>query len=142
AAGVMRLSFAAGLVGELEEARAEHGGEREAHQHRHEDGDGGGDAEGEEKSTDAAGHEGDGEEYDDEREGGGHDGQGDFFGGAKGSIPGAQAFFFHPAEDVFVNDHGVVDDDADGQHHGEHGDVVEGEAKPVHHHEGADQRHG
>jgi len=42
----------------------------------------------------------------------------------------APSFFFHPAEDIFVNDDGVVNDDADSEDHGEHGDVVEREAQP------------
>ena len=38
------------------------------------------------------------------------------------------AVLLHVAEDVLVDDHRVVDDDADGQDQAEHRDVVEREA--------------
>ena len=48
------------------------------------------------------------------------------------------AVFFHVPEDVFMNDHRVVDHDADRQDQAEHRDVVEREAHIPHEHKGWD----
>ncbi len=54
---------------------------------------------------------------------------------------GRQAFA-QLALDVLDDDDRVVDHDADGEHQPEQRQHVDGEAEPLHHREGADQRHG
>ena len=52
-----------------------------------------------------------------------------------------QAFFRHDALDVLDHDDGVVDENADGQHHAEHRQHVDGIAGQQQHRAGAEQRH-
>ena len=54
---------------------------------------------------------------------------------------GRQAFLGHDALDVLDHDDRVVDQDADRQHHGEHGQHVDRKAGAQHHRAGAQQRH-
>src|SRR5205085_9611340 len=49
-------------------------------------------------------------------------------------------FFLDEVEDVFQNDDGVIDDDADAQHQRQHGDVVERQVEVEHQRIGRDDR--
>ena len=59
------------------------------------------------------------------RERGGHDGESDFLGAFDGRVHGGHALLFHVAVNVFEHNDGVVDDDADHQRQGQHGDLVQ-----------------
>lgn len=52
-----------------------------------------------------------------------------------------QAFFAHQAFDVFHHHDGVIHQQANGQHHREHRQHVDGEAQHAQHREGAQQHH-
>ena len=60
--------------------------------------------------------------------------------GLDGGVLGRQAFFGHDAFDVFHDHDGIVHDDTNHQHHGEHGQNVDGQAGHQHHGKGAKQR--
>ncbi len=88
-----------------------------------------------------AGDEGDGDEHRREPEGDGDDGGGDFFHRLDGGVVRGEAAL-DPAVDVFDDDDGVIDDDADGEDETEEGEHVEGEAEHPHDGEGADEGDG
>lgn len=55
---------------------------------------------------------------------------------------GRQAFLGHDALDVLHHHDGVVNHDTDHQHHGEHGQNIDGQAGDQHHGKGAEQCDG
>jgi hypothetical protein len=127
----------------FEELGAEH--RRQAEREEAGKGDGADHRRGElaEQEAGLAGDEHDRHEHraDDER--GRDDGEADlaraFEGGGERRLP-----FLDPVVDVFEHDDGVVDDDADRQHHGEQGEEVDREAEQPQHREAGEQaeRHG
>ena len=69
------------------------------------------------------------------------DGAGDLRHRLAGRFLRRQAFFRHDALDVLDHDDGVVDEDADRQHHAEHRQHVDGITGRQQHRAGAEQRH-
>ena len=134
-----RLARVGGVLG-LEEPGAEHGCHRERDEHAHQDRERHHVAEAAEEAADPPAHEDHRDEDDQQREGRGDDRQRDLLSGARGGLAGPQPIFLHVPEDVFVDDHGVVDHDADREDQPQHGDVVEREAHRVHEREGGDHR--
>ena len=122
----------------LEKARAERRRHRERDHHAHEDRKGDDVAEGNEESPHSPPHEDHRNEDHQEREGGGDDRQGDLRGRRGGRLAGRQPILLHVAEDVFVDDHRIVDDDPDRQDQSQHRDVVDREAHQLHEGEGGD----
>src|SRR5580658_601646 len=123
---------------DLEDARGHHRRKREGHEQRNEDGHGHGPAEGVDVFAGVAVHESDGQEDDYQRKRGGHDGEPDFLRGFDGGVFAVFAFFFHEADDIFEDDDGIVDDDADGERERQQRHIVEGKIHAAHEGEGGD----
>jgi len=68
-------------------------------------------------------------------------GSGDLLHGDDGGFLGVETAFLHEPFDVFHHHDGVVDQQADGQDHGQHGQGVDGVAAGRHDGEGAEQDH-
>ena len=113
-----------GLGGWLEEQQREAGGEADGEQQRGEQRDGHGDGE---RAEEAAGDGGDGDERqedDDGGDGGADEGDGDLAQGtANGLMQGLAAVAVK--DDVFNDDDGIVDDEADGGGEAAEGHEVE-----------------
>ncbi len=123
----------------LEQRGAQRGGQGQCQQCREQDGHRHGQAE---LSVDRA-HRAIGERHRNEHRGE-HQGDadhraGEFFHRFGGGLAWRQAFFGHDPLDAFHHHDGIVDDDADRQHHAEHGQHVDREAGREHHREGAQQ---
>ena len=73
-------------------------------------------------------HEGHGQEHRHQYQGDADDRAADLAHGLARGLPGRQAFFGHDAFDVLHHHDGVIDQDADGQHHAEQGQHVDREA--------------
>ncbi len=52
-----------------------------------------------------------------------------------------QAFLGHDALDIFHNDDRIIHQNTDGEHHGEHGQHVDGKAGGIHDRAGTEQGH-
>src|SRR5260221_1252492 len=118
--------------GEFQKARAHHRGEREGHQQRYKNGHRHRPTERINVFTRVTCHEGDGQEDNDEGKRGGHHCKPNFFGGFDGGLHPGLFFFLHESKNVFENDDGVVDNDADGQGQRQQGDVVQREVHGPH----------
>ena len=108
------------------------GGEREADDEGHHDGEGHGHAVAGEEHRGAPLHQGEGEEDDDERERGGDHGQRDLAGAIQRRLHRRAAPLLHHAMDVLEHHDRVVDDHAHGKGKAQHGRVVEGVAHRLH----------
>ena len=106
------------------------------------DGDGHGDGELLVQHAGDAAEEGDGDEHRAQHQDDGHHGAGNFAHGFDGRFLGRHLLFPHQALDVLQHHDGVVHHDTDGQHHGEQGQGVNGEAEQPQPGEGADQGDG
>ncbi|OIQ69989.1 hypothetical protein GALL_484050 [mine drainage metagenome] len=91
-----------------------------------------------EKLADDAAHETNGQEHRHDRHGGGKHCQTDLTGAVHGSVKRVFAHL-HVAHNVFAHHNGIVNEQADTQAQGHHGDHVDGETQQVHEKEGADQ---
>src|SRR5690606_11822793 len=80
-------------------------------------------------------------EYRDQHHGNADDGPGNLAHGLDGGFPGRQPLLGHQPLDVFHHHNGVIHQDADHQHHGEHGQHVDGKTKTVEQRKGAEQRY-
>src|SRR5205814_8293879 len=114
----------------------------EGHQQADHDRHGGGEAELVEEAAGDRGHERHRHEDDDQRQRGGHDRQADVGGGLAGGLERPHLLLLDEPEDVLQHDDGVVDDDADHEHQGQHRHAVEREVQRPHHAEGGDDRGG
>ena len=63
----------------------------------------------------------------------------DLFHGLSCGFLGRQALGCHNAFHVLHHHDGVIHDDTDGEHHAEHGQHIDREARDIHHHEGASE---
>src|SRR5207249_1330002 len=126
----------------LEQARAEHGRESEAHEHRDHDREGHRPAELIHVAARVACHEGNGHENDDQRKGRGHDRQRDLLGRRDGGLFGFEIFLLDVAHYVFKHDDRVVDDDSHGERQRQQRHIVEREVHRLEHREGGDYRSG
>ena len=71
-----------------------------------------------------------------------HDGPADLLHGFHRSAPGIQAFLHHDAFHIFHHHDGVIHQNADAEHHAEHGKHVDGEPGEPHHGKGPQQGYG
>ncbi len=69
-------------------------------------------------------------------------GAGDLVHGLAGRLPRRKPLFAHDPLDVFHHHDGIVDQEADGQHHGEHGQHVDREPEEPQYREGPKEYHG
>src|SRR5690348_1925065 len=122
----------------FQKARTHHWREREGHKQRDENGHRHGPTERVHVLSGVAVHEGDRQENNDERKGRGHHGKPDFLSRFDRGVLAILAFFFHEAKNVFKDDDGVIDDDADGKRQGEERHVVQREVHAAHKREGRD----
>ncbi len=124
----------------LEQPRAHHRRQRQRGEARHEHRAGQGQRELDEQLAGAAGRKGHRHVDGRQRERHGHDREADFAAAFERRLERRHAFL-DVSVDVFQHDDRVVDDEADGQHHGQQGQGVDREAEGVHQRKGADQRH-
>ena len=127
------------MVDRRENARAQHGRERQRHEARNQNGDRNGHREFAEDAPDHPAHEQHGNEDGDERQGDRDDREADLARALQRRLEGLHAFL-DMAHDVLEHDDGVVDDEADRQRDGEQRYVVDRIAEHVHEGESADQR--
>ena len=125
----------------LEQARGHGGGEGEGHDGGDDHGAADGDGELDEEAAGLAGLEGERDEDGDERERDGDDGDGDFLHGLVRGLHGVQALLDVPV-DGLEHDDGVVHDDTDREHEGEHGKDVDRVPEEVEDGEGGDDGDG
>ena len=123
----------------LQDARGEHGRQRQRHQHGQPDGEGHDEAELGEEPARRAGEEGDRDENGGERRRGGDDGEEHLPRPEHGRRARPHAERPVPL-DVFQHDDRVVDDEAGGEHDGEQRQDVEREAGEIDRGQRADQR--
>ena len=100
---------------ELEEPAAEHRCQGEGDEQAHHDGERDGQPEAGKEPADNSPHERNRHEDDHEREAGRQHGQSDLTGPLSRGRHAVHPVLFHVAEDVFMDDHGIVDHDADRQ---------------------------
>ena len=125
----------------LEQGGAQRGREREGHQHRQHHGRHDGDGKLPVDHPGGAAKKRHGDEHRRQRERNAHQGRGDFGHRLARGLFGGQAFFAHHALDVFHHHDGVVHQQADGQHHAEHGQRVDRITGCRQHTKGAQQYH-
>ena len=125
----------------LQHHGAERRRQRQCHEGRKADGDG--DRQGELLVQDAhhAAEERDGDEHGREDDGDGHDRALHFVHGALRRIDRAETLL-HVLFDVFDDDDGVVDNEADREHHGKERQRIDGEIEDDERSERTDERHG
>ncbi len=92
--------------------------------------------------ADGAGEEAHRNEHRGEHQRDADDRTGDLLHRLAGRLLRRQPLFRHNALDVFDDDDRIVDEDADGEHHGEHGQHIDREAHGEHDGTGAEQRDG
>ncbi|MNJ20011.1 hypothetical protein D3C77_143390 [compost metagenome] len=86
-------------------------------------------------------HEGHGQEHRHQNQGNANDRAGDLAHGLFRCVARRQAFLAHDPLDVLDHDNGVVDQDADSQHHAKQGQDVDRKAQRKHHRKSAGQRY-
>ncbi len=123
-----------------QEARAEHRRQRQRDEQRDQHAEGDDDGEGAEELADDAAHEDDRREDRDQRQGRRDDRENDLVGAVDRSSHRVGVEFLAVAEDVFEDDDGVIDDDADQQQQAEHGQRIERVAEEIDDRDGAHQR--
>ena len=126
----------------LKEGGAEGGsedeGDHDGEEHGRDDGDG-------ELAVDdagRAGEEGHRDEDGGEDEGDADERTGDLRHGFARGLAGREAFLGHDALDVLDDDNGVIDEEADGEDHAEHGERVDGKASELENRESAEEDDG
>ncbi len=122
-----------------QQARAHHRRQRQRDEARDDDGAGEREGELEEQASGFSRREGDRRIDGRQRQRHGDDGEADLARAFDGRLDGLHAVL-DVAVDVFQHDDGVVDDEADGEHHGEQRQRVDAEAEGEHQREGRDQR--
>ncbi len=137
----MRLRFARRRMARppAQELGAQHRHQRERHHRRDQDGDGERDRELAEQTTDDIAHEQQRDQHRDQRHRERYDGEGDLARTFKSRLLGIVAAL-DVARDVLDHDDGVVDHEAGGDGERHDRQVVEAEAREIHHRQGADQR--
>ncbi len=113
--------------------QCEEGGEQNGHDHRQA-----------ELTIDDAGRsreESHGYEHAGQNQRDAENGTGDLLHGLLGCSFRRQAFFGHDALDVLNDDDGIIHQNTDGEHHGKHGQNVDGKPGGIHDRAGAQQRH-
>ncbi len=125
----------------LEQGRAQRGRQRQRHQRGEGDGRDHGDRELAVDDADRAREERHRHEHRDQHQRNAYDCAGDLSHRLARGFARRQPFLGHDALDVLDHDDGVVDQDADGEHHGEQGQHVDGEAEHQQRHACAEQRH-
>ena len=138
-AGFLRLAIGSG-VRQLQEARAEHRGQREADQHRHHDRERHRPAERVDEALGVAAHERDRQEDHDERQRRRHDRQGDLTRALNRRLVRRHVLLLDVAEDVLEHDDRIVDDDAHRKRDGEERHVVQREPHDLHERKRRDDR--
>ena len=138
---VSYFSFVGAGVVRLEQQRAKRRGQRQRDQRRqrHRHGDGQGELFIE--YTGGAAEEGDRDEHRGQHEGDADDRRGNVLHGPDGRLARIDSIRLHMMLDRLHHDDGVVDHEADGQHHGEQGQCVDGKPEHDERAERADQRH-
>ncbi len=129
------------LLDGLEEGDAEGGREDQGHHHGQHHGRDEGEGELPEDDARGSAEEGHGAEHGGQHQADAHQGAGDLAHGLPGGRQGRQALLVHDALDVLHHDDGIVHQEADGQHHGEHGEHVDGHAHILEDREGAQEHH-
>ncbi len=121
----------------LEERRAENRRQDQGHRHRKEHG--GDDGHGELAVDDAggAGEERHGAEDRREHEPDADQGARDLIHGLAGGLFGGESFLAHDPLHILHDHDGIVDQQADGQHHGKHGQHVNGKPEKPQHRKGS-----
>ena len=125
----------------LEDRGAERRRQDDRHQHRQQHGRGDGDGELAVDDADRAAEEGHGNEHRGQHQRDADQRAGDLAHGFLRRLAWRQSLLAHDALDVLDHDDGVVDQKADRQHHGEHGQHVDRVAEGREHAEGAQQHH-
>ena len=133
------LGVAVPLLDGFQHRGAERRSQREREQGREGDGGHHRDRELPVDDADRAGEERHRDEHGDQHQGDADDRSRDLAHGLAGRLLRGQPLLVHDALDVLDDDDGVVDEDADGEHHAEHGQHVHGEAREQHHRAGAEQ---
>src|SRR6266851_5296123 len=127
---------------QLQEARAHHGRQREGHQQRDENGHGHGPSERIYIFPRVTGHESDRQKNNHQRESRSHHRQSNFFGGLDRRQNAVSSLLFHESKNIFEDNDGVVDDDANGQRQSEKRYVVQGKVHAAHQRERGDDGSG
>ncbi len=137
----MRLRFARCRVARppAQELRAQHRHQGERHHRGDQDGDGERDREFAEQAADDIAHEQERDQHRDQRHRERHDREGDLARAFERCFLGIVAAL-DVARDVLDHDDGIVDHEAGGDGERHDRQVVEAEAREIHHRQGADQR--
>ena len=128
------------VVHGLQQAGAEHRGERQRHEARHQNGAGDRHRELAQHAPDDSAHQQHGDEHGDERKRDRQNGVGDFPRTLDRRFEGAHPLLDVP-HDVLKHDDGVIDDESHRQRDREQRNIVDGIAKHIHEGAGSDQRH-
>ena len=117
---------------------------RQGQGHQGGEGDGGGHGQGElgEEPAHIPLEKGDGDEHRHQDEGGGQDGEAHLTGATVGGHQPRLAVLDHAPVDVLQDDDGIVHHQADGQHQGQQGKDIDGEAQAPEGEEGGDEGNG
>ena len=86
-------------------------------------------------------HEGQGQEHGHQHQRDADDGPRDLLHGLHRGSQRGEALLGHDALHVLHHHNGIVDQNADGQHHAEHGHHIDREAQRIHHRQGTGQTH-
>ena len=124
----------------LEQHRTHHRRQGQGDKAGNQHGAGQGQGEFDEELAGATGHEGDRRVNRGQRQGHGDHGKADFLRPQQGGLHARHALF-DVTVNIFEDDNGVIHHQTDGQHEGQQGQRVDGEAQHEHDGEGADQRH-
>ena len=123
----------------LEEFRAHHRRQGQGNEPRNDHGACQSESEFEEQAAGRSRHEGDRRINGSESESHRHDGEADLAHARERGFEGLHTFL-DVAEDVLQNDDGVIDDKADGEHHGEQSEHVDRQPGHQHDRESGDER--
>ena len=123
-------------VGAFQKARTHHGSERERNHRRDEDGYAQGDGKLAEKAANDVAHEEQWDQYRNQGNREGYDGEADLLGALQRGLQRRVAFL-DESNDVLDHHDGIINDEARGNREGHQREVVQAEARKIHHPERA-----